>query len=144
MYLTNNLCPQTPFIVFRGFLNARMVTSAGKVGEFLSIFVELSSNWKHPFQWVVMASRLLGVMEIFLQPGCCLSRVKTVHAFKNYGLGRVRPQVLGQASTSPSQMILLTFCKLLTAWEPPREAEILLRGVILGLEGSFDTFDGVA
>lgn len=131
MYLTNNLCPQTPFIVFRGFLNARMVTSAGKVGEFFDVFVELSSNWKHPFQWVVMASRLLGVMEIFLQPGCCLSRVKTVHAFKNYGLGRspstgLRP---GQHKCLPKWFALTFFAN---CWQPgslPREAEILLRGV---------------
>lgn len=145
MYLTNNLCPQTPFIVFRGFLNARMVTSAGKVGEFFDVFVELSSNWKHPFQWVVMASRLLGVMEVFLQPGCCLSRVKTVHVFKNYGLGR-SPQVLGQASTNafPNDLHwpFLQIADSLGASQG--RLKYCWGGVILGLEGSFDTFDGVA
>lgn len=36
--------------VFRGFLNARWVTSAGKVGVFLDVFVEEFSNWKYPLQ----------------------------------------------------------------------------------------------
>lgn len=35
---------------------------------------------------------------------CCLSRVKTVHVFKNYGLGR-SPHVLGQASTDLLQIV---------------------------------------
>lgn len=66
-YVSQIICVHKhPLLVFRGFLNARMVTSAGKVGVFLDIFVELSSNWKHPFQCVVVASRLSGVMEIFL------------------------------------------------------------------------------
>lgn len=50
-YVSQIICVHNhPLLVFRGFLNARMVTSAGKVGVFLDIFVELSSNWKHPFQ----------------------------------------------------------------------------------------------
>lgn len=37
-------------LVFRGFLNARWVTSVGKVGVFLDVFVEEFSNWKYPLQ----------------------------------------------------------------------------------------------
>lgn len=37
-------------LVLRGSLSTRLVTSAGKVGVFLDVFMEeFSSNWKHPF-----------------------------------------------------------------------------------------------
>lgn len=37
-----------------------MVTSAGKVGMFFDVFVEFFSNWKHPFQRVVVATQAFG------------------------------------------------------------------------------------
>lgn len=43
-----------------------------------------------------MSCGLLCVMEMFLEPGFCFSRVKTVHVLKNYRFGR-SPHGLGQA-----------------------------------------------
>lgn len=52
VYLYQIICFHKYYLlVFRGFLNARLVTSAGEVGVFFDVFVEaFFSNWKHPFQ----------------------------------------------------------------------------------------------